>query len=84
MGAVRFLKSWSLYNSGEIASFDDETTALLIDSGVAVSATKAKAADKAAEKAAAKQAAAEVEAAKKAAEEQAAAEAEAVKQNGAS
>lgn len=36
MGAVRFLKPYSLYNPGEVAGFDDETTAALINSGIAV------------------------------------------------
>lgn len=41
MGAIRFLKPWSLYNPGETAGFDDETTATLIDAGIAVEADEA-------------------------------------------
>ena len=68
MRAVRFVKPWSLYNAGETASFDAETTAKLIAAGVAVDAKKASAADKAAEEAAAaEKAAAEAKAAKEAA-----------------
>ena len=54
MAAVRFVKPWSLYNSGETASFSDETTAVLLNSGVAVDVAAAEKADKAAAKAAAK------------------------------
>lgn len=43
MGAVRFLKPWSLYNPGETAGFDAETTAMLIANGTAVDATEAEA-----------------------------------------
>lgn len=35
MGAVRFLKPWSIYNPGEVAGFDEATTATLIGAGVA-------------------------------------------------
>ncbi len=67
MGAVRFLKPWSLYNPGETAGFDDETTAVLINSGTAVSLEDAKKADKAAAKAQANAEKAAAEAAAKAA-----------------
>lgn len=69
MGAVRFVKPYSLYNPGEVAGFDDETTAVLIAHGTAVSLEDAEKADKAAargqakaEKAAAEKAAAEASA----------------------
>jgi hypothetical protein len=39
MVAVRFLKPWSLYNSDEVAGFDPETAAFLIENGVAVEVT---------------------------------------------
>lgn len=50
MGAVRFLKPWSLYNPGEVAGFDAETTATLIDAGVAVEVDETLAAKPAAKK----------------------------------
>lgn len=53
MPAVRFLKAWSLYNSGEVASFDAETAETLINAGVAVTEDAAKPAKKAATKKAA-------------------------------
>ena len=68
MSAVLFKKPWSLYNPGETASFDAETTATLIAAGVAVDAEEAAAEAKAAEEAAAaEQAAAEAKAAEEAA-----------------
>ena len=41
MPALRFLKPWSLYNPGEVAGFDAETAATLIDAGVATEADEA-------------------------------------------
>lgn len=41
MIALRFLKPWSLYNSGEEASFDAETAETLVASGLAEAATEA-------------------------------------------
>ncbi len=62
MRALRFLKPWSLYNTGEIAGFDDEQAEVLVSAGIAVDTDEAKKADKAAAKALAKQQAAEAKA----------------------
>jgi hypothetical protein len=50
MAALRFLKPWSLYNPGEVAGFDAETSTTLIEAGIAVEADEAPAAKPAAKK----------------------------------
>ena len=40
--AVTFKKPWRGYNKGEVAGFDEETAASLVDAGLADSQTQAK------------------------------------------